>query len=148
MLTDLFPNSRPSTKMTLRPLNVALLDVAISEELWGQAELSVPPSLPSSGASAHAMAQQNNRAASSVPGKASHSETYSTSWWWDLVLPLIVIYWAGWGHQLRHQSMIIPYWWTTRMFPSRILGNATRAQAPRTDWLQQAVWKSQPVLGN
>lgn len=66
--------------MTLRPLNVALLDVAISEELWGQAELSVPPSLPSSGASAHSMAQQNDRGASSVPGKASHSETYSTSW--------------------------------------------------------------------
>ena len=75
-----FPNSRSSTKMTLAPLSVAFLDVAISEKLWGQAELFVPPSLPSSGPCTHSTAQQNDRGASSGPGTSSHGATHSTSW--------------------------------------------------------------------
>lgn len=107
---EFFPKSRSSTKVTLRPLNVAFLDVAISEELWGQAKLSVPPNSPSSGPCAHATAQQNDKGASSVPGT-----TYSTSWWWDLLFcdpgaPLFVIYWAGWGHRLRYRCVIIQHW--------------------------------------
>lgn len=90
-----FPNSRSSTKMRLRTLNVALSDTAISE-LWGQAESSLL--LPTSPLQApHSTAQLNNRGGSSVLGVSSHGATCSRSWRWDLLVwdlaaPLIIIY--------------------------------------------------------